>query len=98
MTRSEGIQTSFKKNLDDVRDDITDSWSSEENARQADEVLDYLFSVQNDPSTSCSIVILSGDIHTSGYATLYSRAPSHSQGSIPPAGQPQFISPVTAMR
>ena len=47
-------------------------------------ILDYLFALQNDPTTPVSIIILSGDIHTSGYANIYSSDPAHvKRSSIP---------------
>jgi hypothetical protein len=50
----------------------------------ADMILDYLFALQNDPTTPVSIIILSGDIHTSGYANIYSSDPAHvKRSSIP---------------
>ena len=80
----QGLQTKFGKSLGDIRDDIKDSWGCQENALQADLVLDFLFGLQNDPDHSVGVVILSGDIHTPGYATLYSSDPSHAgRSSIP---------------
>lgn len=79
-----GLQTKFKKTLDDIRDDIRDSWGAAENAAQADMILDYLFDLQNDREHALSVVILSGDIHTSGYASIYSNDPKHvERSSIP---------------
>lgn len=79
-----GLQTKFNKTLGDISDDIKDSWASKENAAQADLILDYLFGLQNAAESPQSIVILSGDIHTSGYANIYSSDPKHaSRASVP---------------
>ena len=78
------MYASFHKSVGDIRDDIRDAWSSECNAAQADMILGQLFDLQNDEQHSVSIVILSGDIHTSGYATVYSADERHSKRpSIP---------------
>lgn len=76
-----GLQTRFMKSLGDIRDDIRDSWSSPENSAQADDMLNYLFGVQNDPEHPIAVVVLSGDIHTSGYANIYSSDPAHKERS-----------------
>jgi hypothetical protein len=79
-----GLQTRFGKSVGDIRDDIRDSWSSPENAGQADAMLDYLFALQNEPANPTSVVVVSGDIHTSGYANIYSSDPDHaSRPTIP---------------
>ena len=52
----------FWSNLADLRDDVNDSWASEPNAASTDEVLDFLFGLQNDPDHPMRVVILSGDI------------------------------------
>ncbi len=83
-TWGKSLQLKFNDTLGDVRDDIRDSWAWPGNAARADEVLDYLFQVQNDPSRPVSVVLLSGDIHTSGYATIYSNAPTHQERSSIP--------------
>ena len=72
-----GLQTKFKKSLGDIRDDIKDSWACKENGPQADMVLDFLFGLQNDAEHPVGVVILSGDIHTPGYASIYSSDPAH---------------------
>ena len=59
-----GLQTKFSKTLGDIRDDIRDSWGAKENAAEAEGILDYLFSLQNNPDKGLSVVVLSGDIHT----------------------------------
>ena len=79
-----GLQTRFGTSLGDIRDDIRDSWGSEENAPQTDELLDFLFRLQNDKEHPLRVVILSGDIHTSGYASIYSNDPDHALGSSIP--------------
>lgn len=71
------LQTRFRKSVNDIRDDIRDSWGSPENAAQADAMLDFLFKVQNDEASPTSVVVISGDIHTSGYANIYSSDPAH---------------------
>jgi len=83
-TWGKSLQLKFYDTLGDVRDDIRDSWAWPGNAARADDVLDYLFQVQNDPSRPVSVVLLSGDIHTSGYATIYSNAPTHQERSSIP--------------
>lgn len=80
----QGLQTKFGTSLGDIRDDIRDSWGSEENAPQTDELLDFLFGLQNDTEHPLRVVILSGDIHTSGYASIYSNDPDHALGSSIP--------------
>ena len=72
-----GLQTRFWKSVGDIRDDIRDSWSSPENAAQADAMLNYLFDLQNAAKDPVGVVVLSGDIHTSGYANIYSSDPRH---------------------
>jgi hypothetical protein len=79
-----GLQTKFGKSLGDIRDDIKDSWGAEENAAQADELLNFLFGLQNDEDHPVAVTILSGDIHTSGYATIYSSDPKHARRSSIP--------------
>ncbi|MBA3512306.1 DUF3597 family protein [Sphingomonas sp.] len=85
MTRwGKGLQTRFWKSVGDIRDDIRDSWSSPENASQADAMLDYLFGLQNAKKDPVAVVVISGDIHTSGYANIYSSDPAHtSRPTIP---------------
>lgn len=78
------LQTKFNKSLGDISDDIKDSWACKENAEQTDNLLDYLFGLQNDPTDQVGIIILSGDVHTSGYATIYSSDQKHAgRSSIP---------------
>lgn len=79
-----GLQTKFDKSLGDISDDIKDSWGSKENAGQTDLVLDYLFGLQNDREHPLGVVILSGDIHTSGYANIFSSDPAHTERSSIP--------------
>jgi hypothetical protein len=66
----------FDINVGDLRDDINDSWGSEINRKETDRVLDFLFELQNpaDGSKRLNVVILTGDIHTPGYSTIYSSA------------------------
>lgn len=79
-----GLQTKFGESLGDIRDDIKDSWGCKENAAQTDALLDFLFNLQNEKVDPVNVVILSGDIHTSGYASIYSTAPAHeSRSSLP---------------
>lgn len=79
-----GLQANFTKTLGDISDDIRDSWGVKENANAAEQILDFFFNLQNDTKNELTVVILSGDIHTSGYATLYSRDPRHvRRSSIP---------------
>jgi hypothetical protein len=79
-----GLQRSFNDSLGDIRDDIGDSWGAPENNGQTDMILDFLFEVQNDKEHPLPVVILSGDIHTSGYANVYSSNPEHAKrASIP---------------
>lgn len=79
----------FFSNFGDLRDDINDSWGAEVNAAETDRVLDYLFSLQNPPGgggpgKGIKVVILSGDIHTPGYSTIYSDDRNHRRAaSIP---------------
>ena len=71
-----GVVKWFDINVGDLRDDINDSWGSEINRKETDRVLDFLFELQNpaDGGKRLNVVILSGDIHTPGYSTLYSSA------------------------
>ena len=79
-----GMQTRFDKSLGDISDDIKDSWAAPENAGQADALLDYLFSLQNGPGRQLGVILLSGDVHTSGYANIYSSNQEHAgRSSIP---------------
>lgn len=70
--------------LGDLRDDIYDSWSSNRNAKEAETFLDYLFDLQNNKRHDIDVVMLSGDIHAAGYASLYSNKPAHMLRSIIP--------------
>ena len=72
-----GMHTNFYDNVGDLNDDIRDAWSSEVNSEQADQMLGELFAAQNDTNSDVSVVILSGDIHTSGYATVFSTDHAH---------------------
>ena len=76
----------FDHAVGDLRDDINDSWGSDVNAEEADRVLDFLFSLQNPPEgvKAMNVVILSGDIHTPGYSTIYSSNPNHTRRAAIP--------------
>jgi hypothetical protein len=80
-----GLIRRLQEEFGDLRDDINDAWGSKPNRAQADEVLDFLFGLQNpeDGHKPMNVVILSGDIHTPGYSTLYSSDPAHAQAVIP---------------
>lgn len=78
------MQTRFDKSLGDISDDIKDSWACDDNAEQADDLLDFLFDLQNDPKHPVGAVILSGDVHTSGYASIYSSDQKHAGRSSMP--------------
>jgi alkaline phosphatase D len=77
----------FDHTVGDLRDDINDSWGAEVNDNETQRVLDFLFGLQNSPGglngKGIKVVILSGDIHTPGYSTLYSDDPNHKNASIP---------------
>jgi phosphodiesterase/alkaline phosphatase D-like protein len=72
-----GLYDSFYKSLGDIKDDIRDSWGAKENAEQADRLLDFLFDIQNDSRHRLGVVVISGDIHTSGYSNIYSNYQRH---------------------
>ena len=73
------LRTKFWDSVGDIRDDIRDSWGDEGNAAQADAMLDFLFGLQNAPENPVSVVVISGDIHTSGYANIYSSDAAHKE-------------------
>ncbi len=75
----------FNDAVGDLRDDINDSWGSDDNKDEADGALDFLFGLENPPEgeKSLNVVILSGDIHTPGYSTIYSSNPEHEKAVIP---------------
>jgi len=76
----------FNSKFGDLRDDINDSWGSDYNRSETDLVLDYLFDLENpvDDIDPLNVVILSGDIHTPGYSTIYSkRSDRHKKAIIP---------------
>jgi hypothetical protein len=79
------LSESLSFNVGDLRDDINDSWGAEINRAEADRVLDFLFGLQNpsDGSNPIRVVILSGDIHTPGYSTIFSADPAHQRAVIP---------------
>ena len=75
----------WDKNVGDLRDDLDDAWFSQPNKRMAEKVLDYFFDLQNSQQgEGVNVVILSGDIHTSGYSNIYSDAPEHSNCAVIP--------------
>ena len=76
----------FNDKVGDLRDDINDSWGSEANRDEADTALDFLFELENPQNVeeALNVVILSGDIHTPGYSTLYSSEPSHRRKAVIP--------------
>ena len=76
----------FDRNVGDLRDDINDSWGARKNAEEADRVLDFLFELQNpqDPKKAINVVILSGDVHTPGYSTIYSADSNHQAKAVIP--------------
>ena len=76
----------FDRNIGDLRDDINDSWGARVNRLEADRVLDFLFELQNpaNPAEALNVVILSGDIHTPGYSTIYSADPGHQAKAVIP--------------
>jgi hypothetical protein len=76
----------FNDKVGDLRDDINDSWGSDVNRREADRVLDFLFELENPQhgESALNVVILSGDIHTPGYSTIYSANPLHREKAVIP--------------
>lgn len=80
---------SFNRNVGDLRDDINDSWGSEINRKETDRVLDFFFEVLNpaDDGKRLNVVILSGDIHTPGYSTIYSSAKKDYEKKQLPEGE-----------
>lgn len=97
----------FKKilksiNIGDIRDDIRDSWGAEANAGETEKLLDFLFSLQNSGDNNINVVVLSGDIHAAGYASIYSSREQDSDKSViphvvaSPVGSDPFPWPVEA--
>ena len=88
----------FDRNIGDLRDDINDSWGARVNRFETDRVLDFLFEVQNppDPKEAINVVVLSGDIHTPGYSTIYSADPGHQAKAVIPhiVSSPVAFSPL----
>jgi hypothetical protein len=76
----------FDRNIGDLRDDINDSWGARVNRLETDRVLDFLFELQNppNPAEALNVIILSGDVHTSGYSTIYSAEPGHQAKAVIP--------------
>ena len=81
-----GLSKKFMDSVGDLRDDINDSWGSDVNASEAETALDFLFSIQNpgNGELPVNVVILSGDIHTPGYSTIYSSEPNHAKRAAIP--------------
>lgn len=69
----------YDKTIGDLRDDLKDAWFSPCNEASAEAMLDYLFGLQNPAAskTGIDVIILSGDIHTSGYSTIHSEESIH---------------------
>jgi phosphodiesterase/alkaline phosphatase D-like protein len=76
------IVKTFMKNAGDLRDDINDGWGSKVNSKNAEELLDYLFKIQNEENVN--VVVLSGDIHAGGYANIYSEDENHKEHAVIP--------------
>lgn len=76
----------FNQAVGDLRDDINDSWGSDVNRAEADRALDFMFDLQNprDGGKPINVVILSGDIHTPGYSTIFSSDASHAGKAVIP--------------
>lgn len=76
----------FNDKVGDLRDDINDSWGSDVNRQEADRVLDFLFGLENPQQgePALNVVILSGDIHTPGYSTIYSSDLLHQKKAVIP--------------
>jgi hypothetical protein len=76
----------FNDKVGDLRDDINDSWGADVNRSEADQALDFLFEVENPQNgeNPLNVVILSGDIHTPGYSTIYSSDPLHRDRAVIP--------------
>jgi phosphodiesterase/alkaline phosphatase D-like protein len=76
----------FNDKVGDLRDDINDSWGSDANKNEAEHALDFLFELEN-PSNgdkALNVVILTGDIHTPGYSTIYSSRKAHQEKAVMP--------------
>ena len=76
----------FNDKVGDLRDDINDSWGSDVNRDEADGALGFLFELENPQNgeDALNVVILSGDIHTPGYSTIYSSDPLHKKKAVIP--------------
>jgi phosphodiesterase/alkaline phosphatase D-like protein len=73
----------FQSAVGDLRDDINDSWGAEINNSEAEQLLELLFNVQNDGiKPKAQVIILSGDIHAAGYATVYSADEKHTKNAV----------------
>jgi hypothetical protein len=76
----------FNDKVGDIRDDINDSWGSDANRSEAEGALDFLFELENPQNGEkpLNVVILSGDIHTPGYSTIYSSDANHREKAVIP--------------
>ncbi len=75
----------WDKSIGDLRDDLDDAWFSKPNRKTAAKVLDYFFNLQNPKDgDGINVVILSGDIHTSGYSNIYSDDSKHGDCAVIP--------------
>jgi hypothetical protein len=76
----------FNDKVGDLRDDINDSWGSDINREEAEKALTFLFELENPQNGEhpLNVVILSGDIHTPGYSTIYSSDPLHKKKAVIP--------------
>lgn len=77
-----GLVSKWDKSIGDLRDDLDDAWFSEPNRDTAAKVLDLFFQLQI--KQGISVVILSGDIHTSGHSEIYSENAAHGESAIIP--------------
>jgi hypothetical protein len=73
------IVDAYYNSVGDLRDDINDSWSAEIHNEETEEILTYLFDLQNDKNKEKQVyvTILTGDIHSAGYSNLYSSKTEH---------------------
>lgn len=84
LRSAERLITRYIQDVAGYRDDLEDAWASDPNNAQAEQLLDYLFSLQNpkDGSDCLPVIILSGDIHAAGYSMIYSYKPEHSDRPV----------------
>lgn len=76
----------FEESAGDLSDDIRDSWAGEGNGGSTEELLQYLFDLQNDTDdeTKVQVVVLSGDIHAGGCSNIYSGDNRHAKRPVIP--------------